>query len=260
MLTRVCVLGLGEAGAAIAADLAALPQAEVHAYDPGEVATPAGVIRHDDPGAAAAGADLVLAVTHAAHAAAALDQVLHALPAGAIYADLSTSSPALKRQLAGIAAAAGVGFVDVALMSPVPGTGLRTPALVSGAAADGFVALVAPLGMPLETAGDEAGQAAARKLLRSVVMKGLAALLLESLRAAEAAGLAAETWDNLVSQLSSIDEALVRRLVSGTGAHALRRLHEMEATVELLTELGVEPTMTRATATSLRRLALGPRL
>ena len=77
-----------------------------------------------------------------------------------------------------------------------------------------------PLGMPVEHAGDEPGRAATRKLLRSVVMKGLAALVIESMRAAEAAGLADETWDNIVAQLTAADEALIRRLVDRHRAHA----------------------------------------
>jgi 3-hydroxyisobutyrate dehydrogenase-like beta-hydroxyacid dehydrogenase len=109
--------------------------------------------------------------------------------------------------------------------------------------------------MPVELAGDEAGQASTRKLLRSVVMKGLAALLVESLRAAEAAGLAGETWDNLVAQLSAADGALVRRLVEGTARHAPRRVEEMEATASLLAELGVDATMTTATTEALRAIA-----
>jgi 3-hydroxyisobutyrate dehydrogenase-like beta-hydroxyacid dehydrogenase len=140
----------------------------------------------------------------------------------------------------------------VALMAPVPGNGLRTPALASGPAADAFAARLRPLGMPVEVVGPEAGQAATRKLLRSVVMKGLAQLLIESLDGAEAAGCAAETWDDLVVQLTSIDEALVRRLVTGTLPHAPRRLHEMEATVDLLDDLGVDATMSRATVSRLR--------
>jgi 3-hydroxyisobutyrate dehydrogenase-like beta-hydroxyacid dehydrogenase len=272
-LPRICVLGLGEAGAAIATDLVAAG-VEVHGYDPAAVgppagaadhehpatttagsAEPAGVLRYDDPKAAVASADVILAITLEAHAMAALRQVIDAIPLGAIYADLSTSSAGLKRELAGVATAAGVGFVDVALMSPVPGHGLATPALASGPAVEAFVATMVPLGMPVEAAGDEPGQAATRKLLRSVVMKGLAALIIESLRAAEAAGLTAETWDNLVAQLSSIDGALVQRLVTGTGRHAPRRVDEMVATVELLTELGVEPIMSRATLATLRQLA-----
>jgi 3-hydroxyisobutyrate dehydrogenase-like beta-hydroxyacid dehydrogenase len=256
---RAAVLGLGEAGALIAADLATTGL-EVGGYDPADVPTPAGVKRHDDPADAVAGVDLVLAVTSAAHALAALGDTRGAIPPGAIYADLSTAAPAIQRELAGIAGAAGVKFVDVALMAPVPGTGLRTPALASGPAAAAFVAALSPLGMPVEHAGDEAGLATTRKLLRSIVMKGLAALLVESLQAAEAAGLAAETWDNVVRQLAEADEALVRRLVTGTPRHAKRRIEEMDATAALLADLDVDPTMTEATAERLRRIAADPSL
>jgi 3-hydroxyisobutyrate dehydrogenase len=254
---RVCVFGLGEAGSLIAGDLAAAG-VEVHGYDPAEVGTPPGVVRQADARTAVRGAEVVLAVTAAAEAPGALGQALHDIPAGAVYADLATASAGLKRQLAATAAGAGLGFTDVALMAPVPGNGLRTPALASGPASAAFVAALVPLGMPVEDAGGEPGLAATRKLLRSVVMKGLAALIIESLEAAEAAGLTAETWDTVVAQLTEADEALVRRLVAGTGRHAARRTHEMEATVDLLAELGVEPTMTRATATQLRRIAADP--
>jgi 3-hydroxyisobutyrate dehydrogenase-like beta-hydroxyacid dehydrogenase len=249
---RITVFGLGEAGALIAGDLAAAG-VEVYGYDPAEVGTPAGVVREPYARAAVRGAEVVLAITAAADAPAALAQALEHIPAGAVYADLATASAGLKRQLAATAAGAGLGFADVALMAPVPGNGLRTPALASGPAAAAFVGALAPLGMPVEDAGGEPGLAATRKLLRSVVMKGLAALIIESLEAAEAAGLAAETWDTVVAQLTAADEALVRRLVGGTGRHAVRRTHEMDAAVDLLTELGVEPTMTRATATHLRQ-------
>jgi 3-hydroxyisobutyrate dehydrogenase len=252
---RVCVFGLGEAGSLIAGDLAMLPAVEVHGYDPAEVASPGGVVRHGHPEAAAAGADLVLGITAAADAAVALTQALDAIPRGAVYANLATASAGLQRSLAATAAGAGLAFTDVALMSPVHGRGLRTPALASGPAAHAFIATVGPLGMPVEHAGDEPGMAATRKLLRSVVVKGLTALVLESMQAAEAAGLADETWDNIVGQLGTADEAFIRRLVTGTGHHAARRVHEMEAAAELLAELGVEPVMANATAERLRRVA-----
>jgi 3-hydroxyisobutyrate dehydrogenase-like beta-hydroxyacid dehydrogenase len=216
------------------------------------------VTRHDDPRAAARGADLVLGVTAAADAPAALGQALDAIPRGAVYADLATAAAGLKRRLAADAAGEGLRFADVALMSTVPGSGLRTPALASGPAAREFAATMVPLGMPVAHAGDEAGRAATRKLLRSVVMKGLAGLVIEAMRAAEAAGLADETWENVITQLTAADEALIRRLVTGTAAHAVRRVHEMEATVELLGDLGVDPMMTRATTAHLRAVAADP--
>jgi 3-hydroxyisobutyrate dehydrogenase-like beta-hydroxyacid dehydrogenase len=254
---RVCVFGLGEAGSLIASDLAMLPEVEVHGYDPADVATPAGVVRHDHPEAAVVGADVVLGITAAADATTALAQALDDIPRGAVYADLATASAGLQRSLAATAADAGLGFTDVALMSPVHGRGLRTPALASGPSAWAFIATMGPLGMPVEHAGDEPGMAATRKLLRSVVVKGLTALVVESMQAAEAAGLASETWDNITGQLAAADEGFIHRLVTGTGRHAARRVHEMEAAVELLAELGVEPIMTKATAARLRSVAAG---
>jgi 3-hydroxyisobutyrate dehydrogenase-like beta-hydroxyacid dehydrogenase len=256
-MTRIAVLGLGEAGSALAAGLVAAG-VDVHGFDPGDVATPQGVTRHADAASAVGGAELVMAVTAAAHAEAALDQALPAVAPGTIYADLSTGSPGLKRHLDDVTAAAGVGFVDVALMAPVPGRGLGTPAVASGRAAARFVEIIRPLGMPVEHDGDVAGHAATRKLLRSIVMKGLAGLLRESMEAAERAGLANETWSTLVDQLSNTDEALLRRLAEAPAVHAPRRVEEMEAAEQLLVELAVEPTMTRATLASLRRICVSP--
>jgi 3-hydroxyisobutyrate dehydrogenase-like beta-hydroxyacid dehydrogenase len=253
---RLTVFGLGEAGSAIAADLAAAG-AEVHGFDPAAVPTPEGVHRHTDAASAVADSEAVIAVTAAADAWTALRQALRTIPAGAVYADLATAAAGIKHGLAAEAESVGLRFVDVALMAPVPGKGLHTPALASGSGARAFIETMSPLGMPVEFAGDRAGDAATRKLLRSVVMKGLAALIAESMEAAHSAGLAEETWANLVEQFTAADDALLRRLVEGTGPHSLRRLHEMKATADLLEELGVDPVMTRSTVESLRRVHAG---
>ena len=108
--------------------------------------------------------------------------------------------------------------------------------------------------MPVEVIGSEAGEAALRKLLRSVMMKGLAALLIEAMRAGHAAGVGDWLWRNMAQQLSVADGPLLARMVAGTKPHALRRLHEMEAARELLDDLGVDPLMTRSTIISLRRM------
>ena len=245
--------GLGEAGSLISADLVAAG-ATVTGYDPAPRPTPAGVRRAADPRAALEGAQLVMAVTAAADAMGALTQALDAIPAGAVYADLSTASPVRKRELAAVAEARSLAFVDVALMAMVPGNGLFTIALASGPGADRYAALLAPVGVPVEPIGDEPGRAATRKLLRSVVMKGLPALIIESMRAAEAAGLAEVTWDNLIGQINAADAEFMRTLVEGTATHSVRRLAEMEAATELLESLGTDPLMTSATVESLRRM------
>jgi 3-hydroxyisobutyrate dehydrogenase-like beta-hydroxyacid dehydrogenase len=247
----VGVLGLGEAGGRLAADLVSVG-VEVHGYDPSTVPAPEGVTRAADSGAAVAGSTVVLALTTASTALAAAESALPGLRTGAIYADLNTTSPALKRDIAALVAGAGAQFADVALLGSVSARGLGTPALASGPGAQGFAEVLGPFGMPVEVVSERPGDAAIRKLLRSVFMKGLAASALESLHAAEAAGHA--SW--LEGEIAAvIGEPLLDRLVEGSRRHAVRRVDEMEAARELLLELRVEPRIAAASAAVLAELA-----
>jgi 3-hydroxyisobutyrate dehydrogenase-like beta-hydroxyacid dehydrogenase len=248
---RIAVFGLGEAGSLIAADLIEAAQ-DVTGYDPANVPTPSGIVRHDRPTAAVRDADVVIALTAARDARTAIEQTLADIPPTALYADFSTSSAGLKRELATVAAGRNLPFVDVALVGIVPGNGLRTPALASGSGAARFVAMFRPLGMPVELISEVVGDAATRKLLRSVVMKGLAGTVIEALRGAEQAGCADWLWNNLAADITNADASFLARLVRGTQLHAARRLEEMEAAAALLSELGVEPLLTRGTVENLR--------
>lgn len=249
---HVTVFGLGEAGALIAADLARVG-VEVHGFDPADVATPEGVRRHELPTGAVAGAELVMSVTAAADSRAAMAQAWELIGPETVYADLATSSPRLKQELAAIAEEKGVPFVDVALMAPVPGNGLSTPAMASGPAAEIMAAALNPLGAELDPIGDTPGAAQARKLTRSVITKGLAGLIGEAMTAARAAGDDRWAWEHIVGLLTSTDEVFIERLVAGTDLHAQRRLAEMEAVAAYLDELGVPADMTRGIIESLRR-------
>jgi 3-hydroxyisobutyrate dehydrogenase-like beta-hydroxyacid dehydrogenase len=249
-MTIITVFGLGEAGSLIAADLAGAG-ATVHGFDPAEVPTPVGVERHEDPRAAVRGADLVMAITAAADAQAAIAQAWDAIGRSTVYADLSTAPPSLKEDLNDTATLRGLAFADVALMAPVPGKGLATPSYASGAGAAAYAEVVSPLGARVEVVGEEAGTAAMRKLIRSVFMKGLTAVLIEAAETAEAAGESEWFWDHVGETVGDADEDLLRRLVSSTETHHLRRRKEMEAAVQLLEVLGVDPVMTRATMRSL---------
>ena len=249
----VAVLGLGEAGSRLAADLVAA-EADVRGYDPVIAVTPEGVVRAPDPIAAVRGGALVLVLTTASAALAAAESVLPGLQPGAVYADLNTAPPALKRELAALVNGAGARFADVALLGPVPARGLGTPALASGDGARAFAEVLVPLGMPVEVVSEQAGDAATLKLLRSVFMKGLATSAIESLRAAEAAGHG--EW--LRGELAGvIGEPLLERLLEGSRKHAARRVDEMEAARELLLELGIEPRIASASAALLAELAAG---
>jgi 3-hydroxyisobutyrate dehydrogenase-like beta-hydroxyacid dehydrogenase len=246
----VAVLGLGEAGSRLAADLAAAG-AEVRGYDPASVDV-ASVARALDPESAVAGSDVVLSVNSAK---AALDAAAAALPAlreSTIYADLNTASPELKRELAALVAGAGARFVDVALLGPIPQRGLGAPVLASGAGARAFADLFGPLGMPVRVISEEAGDAAALKLVRSVFMKGLAAAVVESMQAAEAAG-HAEWLEQEIEEM--IGRPFLERALEGSRKHAMRRGDEMEAACELLLGLGVEPRIAAASAAQLADLA-----
>jgi 3-hydroxyisobutyrate dehydrogenase-like beta-hydroxyacid dehydrogenase len=136
-------------------------------------------------------------------------------------------------------AARDVPVVDVALMSPVPGRGLRTPMLVSGDGADRYAEILADLGIRVTIQPGSVGEASSRKLLRSVFYKGLAAAVVEALTAAEAAGCAEWLRGNISAELAASDEQTINRLVDGTHRHARRRAEEMTAAAEQVTELGV---------------------
>ena len=250
-MSVLTVLGLGEAGGRIAGDLVAAG-ADVRGYDPAVTSVPEGVTRVADPAQAVAESSVVLVLTTAATAHAVAESVLPALPADAVYADLNTAAPALKRDLAALVAEAGGRFADVALLGPVPARGLGTPALASGPGAPAFADALVPLGMPVEVVSSDAGDAAACKLLRSVFMKGLAASVLESVQAAEAAGRAGWLRDEIAAV---VGEPLLERLIEGSRLHAVRRVDELEAARDLLLELGVEPRVTSASAAVLGELA-----
>jgi 3-hydroxyisobutyrate dehydrogenase-like beta-hydroxyacid dehydrogenase len=248
----VALLGLGEAGSRLAADLAAVG-VDVRGYDPDEAAGAELPGRAADADAAVAGADVVLSVNSGRTAQAAAAAVVPALAEAALYADLNTAPPELKRELATLVGPAR--FVDVALLGPVPTRGLGTPTLASGEGAQAFADTLGPLGMPVEVVSETAGDAATLKLLRSVFMKGLAAAAIESLEAADAAG-QAEWLRNEIAEV--IGEPFLDRLLEGSRRHAARRVDEMEAAQALLVELGIEPRIAAATAELLADLAKAP--
>jgi 3-hydroxyisobutyrate dehydrogenase-like beta-hydroxyacid dehydrogenase len=257
----IAVLGLGEAGSAIARDLAAA-QVRVRGYDPA-VAAAEPVVGTGSEAEAAQGAQLVLSVNSAK---AALDAFKAGLPgllaAGrprpdVVWADLNTASPGIKRRLAGLAHDAGVPFADVAMMAPVPGRGLRVPMLASGAGAGRYAALLTPLGAGIEVLDGPAGLAASKKLLRSVFYKGMAASIVEALDAARAAG--DEPWlrEHIAAELAAMEAASLDRITRGTRQHAVRRAAEMAAAASMLAELGVPPLMADASRGLHERLTGG---
>ncbi|MBA4024882.1 MAG: NAD(P)-dependent oxidoreductase [Gordonia sp.] len=248
----IAVLGLGEAGGTIARDLVA-GGADVRSYDP-VVEAPPGCDSSSSEADAVHTADVVLSVNTARSARQALVNALPTLGADAIWADLNTAEPQLKRDLTALIPGAAGGFVDVAIMAPVPRAGLRTSLLCSGSAAPRFADMLRPFGTNIDVLDEPAGAAAERKLLRSVFYKGMAAAVVESLDAAKALNL--EDWlrDNITEELTNADHTTVTRMVEGTHRHARRRTDEMAAAGAMLRDLGLDSDITRATHQLLSKL------
>jgi 3-hydroxyisobutyrate dehydrogenase-like beta-hydroxyacid dehydrogenase len=270
----VAVLGLGEAGSRYASDLLAEGVAVV-GYDPAFRAWPPAAARRGDPRSAddrrsaeepapllaaspedaARGADVVLSLNSSNVAEQVARDAKPGLREGTVFADLNTASPEAKRRIAHALDGTGALFTDVAVLAPVPRAGLKTPLTLSGPGRGRLARFLEQFGVPVEDAGPEPGAAAGRKLLRSVFMKGLAAVVLESLDIAAHTGL--EEWmrRQIVAELTAADEALVTRLVEGTRKHAARRLDEMRAAAEFAAELGATGHVVGAVITRLEELA-----
>jgi 3-hydroxyisobutyrate dehydrogenase-like beta-hydroxyacid dehydrogenase len=247
------VLGLGEAGSEIAAGLVRAG-AVVRGFDPILHGGHPGVVGCGSDAEAAEGANIVLALTSAREAAQTLSLALPGCAEGTLYADLNTGSAGLKARLAAVADQAGLAFADVALMAPVPGLGLGVPMLVSGVGSQTYASALRGVGADVTVLSGPAGMAAARKLVRSVFCKGLAAAVIEALRAGRAAG--CEDWlrADIGQVLAGASAATVDRLEQGSIRHARRRAHEMMAAGDLLDELGVPSLVARASQAGLARL------
>ena len=169
------------------------------------------------------------------------------------YLDFNSISPGLKRQVAEAVAPSGVRFVEASVMSNVPGNGHRVPMLLGGTGARDFMALVEPLDFNVEFVEEDVGLASATKMMRSIMMKGMEALYLECMRAAEHYGIEQKILD-------SIDETIAgrnwtqnaNRVIPRTVIHAGRRADEMAQVALTLQEIGMEPTMASATEHCLR--------
>jgi 3-hydroxyisobutyrate dehydrogenase len=254
---RAAVIGVGEAGAQYATALIDAGYA-VTGFDPGPVTAPQGVHRVDSAAEAVKGAEVVLVLTAAKAARPVAESCYQSLAPGACYADFTSSSPAAMLSIAELVEQTGAEFCDVAILGPVSWYGAKTPLMIAGPGAPRIAELVSNWNAPVELVDGPPGSAMAHKLLRSVLMKGLAAVVTEAVNAGAAAGY--EPWirDQIAAQLAGDGHAVIDRFLTGSRIHAERRAQEMHDTAQYLTELEVPADMTRATEAALRRLAAQP--
>jgi 3-hydroxyisobutyrate dehydrogenase-like beta-hydroxyacid dehydrogenase len=250
-ITSIAILGIGEAGGTLARDFIA-KGIRVRGWDPEPLNLPDGLDFADGNPAAVAGADVVLSVNWASVAIEVAKEVAPALSPNQLYADMNTAAPQLKRHIAPIIEKTGAMFVDAALMDPVPPKGLGTQVYASGSGGRLFAEKMTPLGMPVTYLDREAGNAATHKLVRSIMYKGVAAVIIECLEAAEQLNMTEYARAQMLKII--YDEPMIDRFVSGSIKHAKRRTEEMQAVVEMLDSIGVSSFTSQASLNRLKEL------
>ncbi len=248
---HIAIIGCGEVGGAYARALkgrATLSLCDIISDGrPGALSQELGLPLYLEKGDWLAPCDLAVAAVPGRASGEAAEQVLPHMSQGSVYIDVSTGAPDSLRASAKAFDAAGRDFVDVAIMGAIALTGGRTPVLIAGEQAERAQAFFELMGAsPKILDGGNPGDAVALKLLRSVIVKGLECLSIESLTAAEHLGIR----DRLLDALGDIDSGpiadLLASLITTHILHAERRMHEMEESTAQLRALGFDAATTSA--------------
>jgi len=250
---HIAVLGLGEAGSIFANDLVAMG-ITVSGWDPDPKRILDKRIHFAASNSdAAKDADIILSVNLSAVSDQVAREILPEVNAEKIYCEMNTSAPDKKIEIGKILHSSGVQFVDLAIMAPVPPKRIKTPFLVSGPGANSLVQKMANYPLNLEYLSTVTGDASTRKLLRSIVYKGVAAVICEAMEAGKAFDLENYIRGQISSVIGGNDE-LINRFVEGSEIHAERRIHEMEAVCDMLVKKNIEPLLSVATKHNLEKL------
>jgi 3-hydroxyisobutyrate dehydrogenase-like beta-hydroxyacid dehydrogenase len=260
----ISFIGFGEAGQAIAAGLHDGGIEGMAAWDilfpqhDGEklrqAGEAAGVRCAQSAADAVRGADMIISAVTAASSVEAAQSVTAHLAGAPRFLDINSVSPGRKQETAKLLGDAGR-YVDVAVLAPIYPARHQTPMLLAGPHAEAVAPMLAMLGMRVSLAGSETGAAAAIKMVRSVMIKGIEALTLECFLAASRAGVIDEVAASMKNNYPGLDWAkIVPYNLERMANHGERRAAEMEEVADTLRELGVEPLMTLATVKRQREM------
>jgi 3-hydroxyisobutyrate dehydrogenase-like beta-hydroxyacid dehydrogenase len=257
---RVGLIGYGEVGKIFARALVERGVAWVGAYDillkdPAAALTMrahaerAGVTALDSMAALLDRADAVISAVTASQTLAVADEAATAIRPGTWFLDVNSASPATKSAASRAIDTAGGRYVESAMMTSVPPYGIRVPMLLGGSQAGEAAKLLGPLGFSMEVASEEIGIASAIKMCRSVFIKGLEAIVIESYTTARHYGVEAHVLASLAETFPTIDwEKQGAYLFSRVAQHGRRRAEEMREAAVTVREAGLEPHMAAATA------------
>jgi 3-hydroxyisobutyrate dehydrogenase-like beta-hydroxyacid dehydrogenase len=261
---RISFIGFGEAGQAIASGLRDTGIEQIAAWDilfpeaNGARLKAAGDKMGVRLASSAADAvretDMVIAAVTAASSLEAARSVVPHLSGNPYYLDINSVSPGRKQETAKLLDGRAR-YVDVAVIAPIHPLRHKTPLLVAGPHAEAISPLLRELDMQLSVVGADTGHAAAIKMIRSVMIKGLEALTLECFLAATRAGVLEEVTASLKNNYPTLDWTKIADYnIERMASHGERRAAEMEESAATLRELGLDPLMVDSTVKRQREM------
>lgn len=256
---HVGLVGYGEVGRILAEDLRARGVARVAAYDVklgGPDAAPLrehagehGVTLADSHGALAADADFVVSAVTASQAVAVAAACAPALRSGAWFLDFNSASPGAKRNAAAKVEQAGARYVEGAVMTSVPPYRIKVPLLLGGPGARELEPLLNAIGFAAKVASDKLGISSAVKMCRSIMIKGMEAMVIESFTTARAYGVEDAVLASLAETFPAIDwEKQGAYFFQRVIEHGRRRAEEVREVAETVREAGLTPWSAQGTA------------
>ena len=256
---RIGLIGYGEVGRILAEDLRARDLA-VSAYDlklarpDAAAALEAHAAEHgvrlaESHADAAAGADLLISAVTASQTVAAAQAACAGLKAGAFFLDCNSASPGAKSRAADSVNEAGGRYVEGAVMTSVPPYRIRVPLLLGGPNARALEAPLKSMGFDPRVASDRLGVASATKMCRSVMIKGLEAMVIESFTAARHYGVEDALIASLKETFPGVDwEQQAAYFFQRVIEHGRRRAEEMREAAQTVREAGLAPWSAEGTA------------
>ena len=254
-MTRISMIGCGEVGLSYAEALLKLtPAPDLQLFDPRppaaavEFAKRVGLAIERTPGSWLSASDLVLVCTPGTVLPAVLNSLGEFLSSDTIVADMSTAGAEAKKNANAFCTERSVTYVDIAITGSVALGRAKTPLLYAGPAAPVLTDVLQQLGAPVTVLeGAQPGDAIRVKLLRSVLMKGLEALAVEGLPAAQEYGVLDQLWVSLEDVDRTGFVNLLKAMLRTHAQHAVRRSHEVSEAADQLDAVGLPSSMTRAT-------------
>ena len=259
-IRNIAIIGYGEAGGIFGQDFAASEFA-VSTFDillngePArsvmlEKARQANVRPCDTLAKAIRGADLVISAVTASSAAEVARNAAPLLQGGQVYLDINSVSPDTKREIGRILADSPAMFVEAAVMAPVSPQRLKVPMLLGGVHAATVAPRLQAIGMNVRPVSERIGVASAIKMSRSIIIKGLEAITVESMFTARRYGAEKEVLESRAATYPDMgwNGALPDYLISRVAEHGKRRAAEMREAAQAVADAGLEPLTALATA------------